>query len=140
MALQPHIYHIVGHTEAHHAATADDIIEASKIVRRAITNSLGAPDMTSALEVRSRKQELIFEAQVTLDAIRRLAVNGVEDAWTDPATLAQAVTNGILDAPQLRNNKFGQGVIRTRIVNGACVAVDQEGRPIPEKVRLSKFI
>ncbi len=24
MALKPHIYHIVGHTEAHHAATADD--------------------------------------------------------------------------------------------------------------------
>jgi methylmalonyl-CoA mutase cobalamin-binding subunit len=36
MAFKPHIYHIVGHTEAHHAATADDIIEASKIVRRAI--------------------------------------------------------------------------------------------------------
>ena len=30
MALQPHIIHIVGHTEAHHAATAQDVIEASK--------------------------------------------------------------------------------------------------------------
>ena len=46
MALKPHIYHIVGHTEAHHAATAEDIIEASKIVRRAISNALGAPNMT----------------------------------------------------------------------------------------------
>ncbi len=140
MALKPHIYHIVGHTEAHHAATADDIIEAGKIVRRAITNSLGAPDMTSVLEVRSRKQELIFEAQMTLNAIRGLAAKGVEDAWTDPGTLAQAVTSGILDAPQLHNNKFGQGVIRTRIVDGACVAVDEEGRPVSEKVRLAKFV
>ena len=28
MALKPHIIHIVGHTEAHHAATAEDVIEA----------------------------------------------------------------------------------------------------------------
>jgi hypothetical protein len=140
MALKPHIYHIVGHTEAHHAATADDIIEASKIVRRAITNAFGAADMTSTLAVRSRKQELIFEAQVTLRAIRHLAVDGVEDAWADPATLARAVSSGILDAPQLRDNKFGQGLIRTRIIKGACVTVDQNDHPIPEKIRLSKFI
>ena len=140
MALKPHIYHIVGHTEAHHAATADDIIEASKIVRRAITNAQGAPDMTSILEVRSRKQELIFEAQVTLQAIKQLAINDVEDAWADPSTLARAVTSGILDAPQLRNNKFGNGLIQTRIINGACVSVNQDGQPISEKLRLSKFI
>ncbi len=63
MALKPHIYHIVGHTEAHHAATAEDIIEASKIVRRAITNALGAPDMTKAPEVQERKEILIAEAK-----------------------------------------------------------------------------
>ena len=40
MAFKPDIYHIVGHTEAHHAATADDVIEASKIVRRAIENAM----------------------------------------------------------------------------------------------------
>ena len=69
MALKPHIYHIVGHTEAHHAATADDIIEASKIVRRAITNALGAPDMTQAPEVQERKEILIAEANVTAGSI-----------------------------------------------------------------------
>ncbi len=56
MALKPHIYHIVGHTEAHHAATADDVIEASKIVRRAITNAMGAPDMTSDPLIKKRVQ------------------------------------------------------------------------------------
>jgi len=35
MALRPHIVHVVGHTEAHHAATADDVIEACKLARRA---------------------------------------------------------------------------------------------------------
>ncbi len=45
MALRPHIVHVVGHTEAHHAATADDVIEACKLARRAIENALaGQPD------------------------------------------------------------------------------------------------
>lgn len=140
MALKPQIYHIVGHTEAHHAATADDIIEASKIARRAITNAMGAPSMTSDPRVQARKEELISEAHVTLEVIRHLANRGVEDAWTDATTLARAVTIGVLDAVQLQNNKFGRGAIRTRIIDGACVTIDENGYPITEKIRLSKFI
>jgi len=137
MALRPHIYHIVGHTEAHHAATAEDVIEASKIARRAIENALrGAPDMTRDPAVQARKEELIAEAQVTLEAIRSLAAPGVVDPWADAATLARAVTTGILDAPQLKNNPFGRGAVRTRIVNGMCLVVDAEGRPLSEKERL----
>lgn len=140
MALRPHIYHIVGHTEAHHAATADDIIEAAKICRRAIENALrGAPDMTRDPAVQTRKEELIAEAQVTLEAIRNLAGPGVDDPWADAATLARAVTSGILDAPQLKNNPFGRGQIRTRIINGMCLAVDENGRPLSEKERLARL-
>ncbi len=140
MALKPHIYHIVGHTEAHHAATADDIIEASKIVRRAIQNALGAPDMTSAPEVQRRKEELLHEAGILLDGIRTIAAPGVDDPWGDAATLARAVTLGLMDAPQLKNNRFGQGLISTRIIDGACQAVDGEGRPLTEKERLSRTL
>jgi methylmalonyl-CoA mutase cobalamin-binding subunit len=139
MALKPDIYHIVGQTEAHHAATADDIIEAGKIVRRAINNALGAPDMTKAPEVQERKEQLIAEARVLLEAIRALAAPGVEDPWAEAATLAQAVTLGLLDAPQLGNNKFGRGEMRTRILDGACQAVDAAGRPLAEKVRISNL-
>ena len=63
MALRPHIVHVVGHTEAHHAATADDVIEACKLARRAIENALhGQPDMTADPVVQQRKRELISEA------------------------------------------------------------------------------
>ncbi len=55
MALKPHIVHVVGHTEAHHAATADDVIAACRVARRAIENALaGAPDMTVDPRVRAR--------------------------------------------------------------------------------------
>ncbi len=140
MALRPHIYHIVGHTEAHHAATADDVIEASKIVRRAINNALGAPDMTQAPEVQARKAHLVSETHVLLEAIRDLAAPGIDDPWSDAATLARSVTSGLMDAPQLGNNKFGRGQVRTRIIGGACEAVDTEGRPLTEKVRIAQTL
>jgi hypothetical protein len=55
----------------------------------------------------------------------------------DAPSLAKAVTSGILDAPQLKNNRYGRGLIRTQIVNEMCLAVDAEGHPLSEKTRLS---
>jgi len=139
MALRPHVLHVVGHTEAHHAATADDVIEACKLARRAVENALhGQPDMTADPAVQERKEELVREAQVTLQAIRELAGPDVADPFTDPATLARAVTTGVLDAPHLRNNPFARGQIVTRIdPRGACVAVDPAtGRTLSEQERV----
>jgi methylmalonyl-CoA mutase cobalamin-binding subunit len=130
MALRPHVVHVVSHTEAHHAATADDVIEACKLARRAIENALrGQPDMTADPAVQQRKEELVREAQVTLEAIHRLAGSDAADPFSDPITLARAVTTGVLDAPHLRNNPFARGQIVTRIDSrGACVAVDPATR------------
>jgi hypothetical protein len=140
MALRPHIYHIVGHTEAHHAATADDIIEASRIARRAIENAVrGAPDMTADPAITKRRKQLVKEASVLLQAIQALAGSDVADPLADATTLARAVTCGLLDAPQLRNNKFGRGKIRTRILNGANVAIDQAGKALGERKRLAQL-
>jgi methylmalonyl-CoA mutase cobalamin-binding subunit len=121
MALCPDIYHIVGHTEAHHAATADDVIEASGIVRRAIDNAMGAPDMTADPKIQTRVNQLVEESNRVLEKIR--ALGDSPDPLIDPAILTRAVTSGLLDAPQLRNNKFALGKVKTRIVNGACVEV-----------------
>ena len=139
MTLKPDIYHIVGHTEAHHAATADDIIEASGIVRRAIDNAMGAPDMTKDPVVQKRVKELMRDAILMLDAIRGLSASS-SDPLTDPAVLTRAVTSGILDAPQLLNNRFGCGLAKTRIVNGACVSVDNDGRILSESKRLKAIL
>jgi hypothetical protein len=140
MAVRPHILHVVGHTEAHHAATADDLIQACKLARRAVENALrGQPDMTADPAVQQRRRELVQEAQVTLEAIRALAGPGVPDPLTDPATLSRAVTSGALDAPHLRNNPFARGQIVTRIdARGACVVVDPAtGQALPEEERLA---
>jgi methylmalonyl-CoA mutase cobalamin-binding subunit len=142
MALKPHIVHVVGHTEAHHAATADDVIEACRSARRAIRNALhGQPDMTADPAVQARMDELMREAWTTLKAIRSLSGPGVPDPFTDPATLARAVTMGILDAPHLCNNPFARGQIVTRIdARGACVAADPAtGRLLSEEERIDSL-
>ena len=141
MALKPHIIHVVGHTEAHHAATAEDVIEACGIARRAIENALhGAPDMAADPAIQSRVDHLVSEARVTLQAIQHLGADTCQDPWVDAANLAASVRTGILDAPQLVNNRFARGQVKTRIVNGACVAVDPAGNPIGEAQRLREFL
>ena len=141
MALKPHIIHIVGHTEADHAATAADILEACRMARRSISNALqGAPDMTADPRIQARKEQLMAEAQVALQAIRNLAPDSTTDPLTDPQGLARAVSEGVLDAPQLKNNPFGRGAIQTRVIAGACQAVDSEGNVLDEKRRLLKFL
>jgi len=141
MALRPHIVHVVAQSEAHHAATADDVIEACKMARRSIANALGGqPDMTTDPAITERRRELVNEAQVTLDAIRRLG-EGKEDPLADPDVLARAVTLGILDAPHLQNNPYARGAIASRIdARGACVAVDpQTGEPLREGQRIARL-
>ena len=140
MALRPHIVHVVGYTEADHAATAGEVIESCRLARRAMVNFLqGAPDMTADPAVQHRAEELAAEAQVTLQAIQSIAARDVLDPLSDAATLAQAVRRGILDAPHLRNNPFARGQIATSIINGACVAIQPDGKPLSEKARLEKI-
>ncbi len=141
MAVHPHIVHVVGHTEADHAATAGDVIESCGLARRSIENALrGAPDMTADPLVQARKDQLVAEARVTLQAIRGLAGPEVENPLADPAVLARAVKVGILDAPHLRGNPFARGEVATRIITGACQAVDPTGRPLSERERLAQFL
>jgi hypothetical protein len=138
MQLKPHIVHIVGHTEAHHATTAAELIEACRIADGVISQCLlGLPDMTGDAGVRRRKTELLADAAVLLDAIARLAPDD-RDPYTDPDTLARAVEIGLLDAPHLRGNSAGRGTIVTHMIGGACLAIDPaSGKPIPELERVT---
>jgi methylmalonyl-CoA mutase cobalamin-binding subunit len=141
MSLRPDVVHVVGHTEAHHAATADDVIEACAIAQRAVENALGgAPDLTADPAVQRRAARLVEEARFTLEVIAAQAQPGASDPLADPATLAAAVTRGILDAPMLLNNPIARGKIKTRIFNGACEAVGADLQPECEADRLASLL
>ncbi|KXG74239.1 hypothetical protein AN618_23570 [Fervidicola ferrireducens] len=140
MAIKPHIYHVVGFCEAHHAATAEDIIESCKIVRGVIRNAfLGLPDMVNDPVVQERKNQLIKEAMVILNAIKQLNPSA-EDPLSDADTIAKAIELGILDAPHLKGNPAACGKLVTRLLNGALYAYDpEENRILTEEERIEKI-
>ena len=141
MALDPSLVHIVSYTEADHAATAAEVIESATMAQQVVQTALeGQPDMTHDPTVQARVDELVREAQVLVEAIRRLGAGQVADPLSDPGTLAQAVEIGLLDAPQLKRNRFARGEIRTRAIEGAIVAVDEDGLPLSEEVRIQRLL
>ncbi|MGE5528175.1 MAG: cobalamin B12-binding domain-containing protein [Patescibacteria group bacterium] len=139
LALKPGIIHVVAFCEADHAATPPEIIESCRIVRGVLKNALfGFADPTLDPAVQRRRRELADEARLLLDAIRNLG-SGSADPLADPAVLARAVRAGLLDAPHLAGNAEARGAVRTRIVDGACRAVDERGEPLDEERRIRKI-
>ncbi|MCI0713604.1 MAG: cobalamin B12-binding domain-containing protein [Chloroflexi bacterium] len=140
MAVRPDIIHIVGHTEANHAATAEEVIEGAVMVQEVIETALrGNPDMTADPQIQQRKEQLIGETLLLIDAIRHLDT-AAADPLIDPSVLAKAVAVGLMDAPQLINNPFALGRVKTQSRAGAMVAVDENRQPIPEAVRIQSLL
>lgn len=139
LALAPHIIHVVAYCEAEHIATPAEIIESCELVHGVLKNCLyDAPDLTGDPRVVARRDELIAEAELILDAIWRLGAGEADDPFSDPETLAQAVAVGILDAPQLKGSAAAPGKIKTRMHQGACRLWDEgTQRAIGEKQRLT---
>ncbi|QXM05148.1 cobalamin B12-binding domain-containing protein [Crassaminicella indica] len=141
MSIKPHIVHVVGFSEADHAAKPEDVIESCKIVRGVIRSTLhGMADMTKDQAVKNRKNELIEEAKILLNTIKSLYPES-KDPWSDPKVLTDVIKRGIIDAPHLRGNKSAKGTLETRIVNGKCMAYSKRlGRVVSEKERITELL
>ena len=141
MALKPHIVHVVGFSEADHAATADEIIESCELAKGVIRKALlGLPMPEADQAVMDRRTELLADARFLIDAIKRLEQVNAHDALIRPEVIAMAVREGLLDAPDLRGSSVAKGRITTAIVNGACVPVDSTtGRALSEKERMDQI-
>lgn len=142
MAIKPHIYHVVGFCEAHHAAKAEDVIESAMIVRGVIKNEfLGSVDITKDEKVIKRKEELIAEANIIINSIRVLGEGISKDSLIDPDILTEAIKLGILDAPHLQGSKIAKGQLKTRLVSGGLYVYDEmEKRIITEEERMEKIL
>ncbi len=141
LAVRPHILHVVGYSEASHAARAGDVIGSARMAGGIVDVLLrGLPDMTRDRRVTARRDELLGEARLLLAAVRELAPRRIRDPWTDPETLASAVECGLLDAPDLAGNPPARGSVRTAIVDGACRATDDSGRPVAEARRVAECL
>jgi len=141
LAMKPHILHVVGFSEGDHATTAEELIESCNIVHGVIHNGLkGLPNFMADQAILVRKEHLIAEARMILDALISIG-SEEEDPHSNPETIARAIEIGILDAPHFRGNPFLKGDILTRNINGAWHAIDPlSGDPIDEKSRLAKIL
>lgn len=140
MAISPSIVHVVGYCEADHAVTADEVIESATMAQQVIETALaGQADMTQDARVQARVAALVGEADVLVEAIRALGEDETDDPLSDAATLARAVRVGLLDSPQLQQNPVAHGTVRTRAIEGAIEAVDENGNPLTEEARIRKL-
>lgn len=141
LALEPQIVHVVGYSEADHAATAEEVIESCGIAHGVLADLLeGLPDLTADPQVQQRRRELVAEARVILRALPQYARAGVADPPADAETLAACIRVGLLDAPHLQPSAHCRGQLRTRMVKGACLAWDEAtSRPLGEAERIARL-
>ena len=140
MALAPHIIHVVGYSEAEHAADPAVVIESCRIVRGVVRSILyGGTDPTGDPLVQQRKKRLIEESKFLLDFIQN-SYASFSDPLAHPAVLADCIRRGILDAPQILKREGFHGILETRMVAGSCLAWDShEKRPLSEAQRIAQL-
>jgi len=148
MNVKPHIIHVVGYSEALHAATPEVIIESCKIVRGVVRSTLtGNAEALNDPGIKARRDELIKEANYLLGFIKDEYSDISDDPLADAAVLSDCIKRGILDAPHIVKKGEFRGTLQTRVKDGKCVAWDNtgqsrqgsEGRIIDEKTRLEKL-
>jgi hypothetical protein len=141
MNIRPHIIHVVGFSEAEHAATPGVVIESCKIVRGVIRSVLdGSADAKYDPNVTLRKNQLISEARYLLDFIVNEYGKRSPDPLSDADVLTGCVKRGILDAPHILKRGAFTGNLKTRMSGGKCLAYDpQNGRFLSERERLNRL-
>lgn len=141
-SLNPHILHVVAYCEGDHAVYPEELIESCNIVHGVIQNTLnGLPEFTSDKKIVERKNQLVEEARVLLEALKNFGQSHSGDPLTNPKTLASAIKIGILDTPHFIGNPHLCGKIKTNLINGAWYAIDEKsGKILTEKERLKKYL
>jgi len=138
MVVKPHIMHVVGYCEADHAATADEVVESCKIAKGVIRHALYDEfSIEKDFKILKRKKELIDEANIVLEFIKN-EYSDYKDPLSNAEVLCDCIRKGYIDAVHILKNKKFKGMLKTRIIDGKCLAVDEFGNPISERKRLEE--
>ncbi|MFX1290367.1 MAG: methionine synthase [Promethearchaeota archaeon] len=142
LALKPDIVHVVSYSEAAHAALPEDVIESCKIVEQVINGIYSSEINVVNDKIIKRKEELIKQAKWIIESIPILAKNREElqNPYINYKVLNRLVKYGIFDAPHLVNNKYAQGKIRTKIINGGCYSWDDSRQKKYDEIQRVKDI
>ena len=150
MIVRPHVIHIVSYCEANYAARPKDIIDSSKLVRRAVRifkenepDVLASVDMDVVLE---RKEYLLKETAYLLDRIARfnpsykpVGLDQIAPLLGDPDVIADSIEHKVMAAPGIINPKYRADYLTKPMKYGMINLVDDYNHPsvLTEKQRLN---
>ena len=153
MLLKPSIIHLVSYCEADHAATVEDIIESSKIIRRAMRLfNENKDDIVKSSEcpfVHERREYLLKEAEFLIRQIARQHSdynnNELSELYkflANPSVLLGAIDKGFMAAPGIVHPKYQQSSMLTRPSDYG--AIDSflnwdDKSPMKERERLARL-
>lgn len=154
MCMSPQIIHIVSYCEANYAARPADIIDSSKLIRRAIrVFRANEPDIRKELEnpiISERKEYLVKETVYLLDQIARLHPRfspvSCMSEWVpylaDPDVLADAIEKHIISAPGIVNAKYKGDFVTRPMKYGMINLVNDYENPVvlTEKERIMHLL
>ena len=117
MCVDPHIIHIVSYCEANYAARPEDIIDSSKLIRRAVrVFRKNKADILKQIDnqiVRERKEFLIRESSFLLQEIAKLnprysycPIESLAPYLGDEDVIASSIENKFMTAPGIVNQKY----------------------------------
>lgn len=140
MIVKPHIMHVVGFCEADHAAKAEEVIESCRIVKGVIRHTLKDHfSIEKDEDILRRKEELICESKCLLTFIKEEYASFADPLGT-PYVLCDCIHKGYIDAVHIKKNGKYTGDLKTKIVDGGCVAINPDnGQIMSEEERLGRL-
>ncbi len=155
MIFNPDVIHLVSYCEADHAATSQDVIESSKIVRRAVRvfkeNEQDIKKIINNTVIQQRKNYLISEAKYVLYEIAKLSSNyngnmSLKELYkclSDPKALYDAMVKKIMSAPGITLERFSNPDMLTKPNEYGfidCYENWEDKAPMSEERRINKLI
>lgn len=149
MCMDPHIIHIVSYCEANYAAHPADIIDSSRLIRRAVKifrqHKEDILKEANVPLVKERRDYLIKESTYLVNEIAKLHPNyqpcpieAMAQFVGDADVLATAIERGYMSAPGIVNEKYKGNFITKPLKYGMINVVDDYNNPriISERERL----
>lgn len=151
MCMNPHIIHIVSYCEANYAARTADIIDSSKLIRRAVRifreHEQDIMKETRNPIVLERKEYLMKECEYLLREIAKLnpkyefcPIENIAQYVGNEDVIASSIERKIMSAPGIINDKYKGDFITKPLKYGMINLVDDYNHPriMTEEERLLK--
>lgn len=149
MCINPHIIHIVSYCEANYAARPEDIIDSSRLIRRAVRifreHQHDIMKEINSPIVSERKEYLMKECEYLLREIAKLnpryeycPIEAIAQYVGDEGVIASSIEKKIMSAPGIINEKYRGDFITKPLKYGMINVVNDYTHPtvITERERM----